>query len=282
MEKLIDMHTHTIYSDGQKTPDELIAYAKSRGVGTISITDHNTVSAYKHITSNNDIEIIPGIELTAKDKIGRMHILGYGIDPYNNDLNEITNEIKERDIDFMLALIDKLKEKDVTILSKDVSLLINQEGGIGRGAIARLLVDYGYAENINDAFKFYISDIFNKIKYMRKTLTYEECFEVISNAGGIPILAHPYTLNRNYFEIEQLVLEMIPKGLKGIEVYHSKHSKRYMKKLRYLVNEYKLLYSVGSDYHGEIIKPDIEIGSGKQKNLCLTRCSALDYLKNIK
>ena len=280
MEKLIDMHTHTTYSDGEKTPDELIAYAKSRGIGTISITDHNNVNAYKHITIKDDINIIPGIELTAKDGIGKMHILGYGIDPYNRELSKITKELKESDIDFLLILIDKLKEKGVRILSKDISLLINQEGAVGRGTLARLLVDYGYADTINDVFKLYIDDIYSKISYMRKTLTYEECLEAISNAGGISILAHPYTLNRDYREVERLVVEMIPKGLKGIEVYHSKHSKRYRKKLIDLVSRYDLLYSVGSDYHGEIIKPDIEIGSGKQKNLCLTRCTALDYLKN--
>ena len=65
-------------------------------------------------------------------------------------------------------------------------------------------------------------------------------------------------------------------------MYHSKHNLEYMKKLKKLVDKYDLLISVGSDYHGETIKPDIEIGYGKQKNLCLTRCTALDYLKNRK
>lgn len=280
MEKLIDMHTHTTYSDGEKTPDELIAYAKSMGIGTISITDHNTVNAYDHIAVQDDIKIVPGIELTAKDKIGKMHILGYGIDPYNKQLNRITSDLKESDVDFLLDLINKLKYKGVRILSKDVSLLINQEGAVGRGTLARLLVDYGYADTVSDAFDLYLDEAYYQIKHRRKKLTYEECFEVISNAGGIPILAHPYTLNRSFYEIEDLVSKMVSKGLKGIEVYHSKHSLEYMNKLKHLVDKYNLLYSVGSDYHGEIVKPDIEIGSGKQKNLCLTRCTALDYLKN--
>ena len=280
MEKIIDMHTHTTYSDGEKTPNELISYAKSKGIGTISITDHNNIDAYKHITINDNIDIIPGIEFTARDYVGKIHILGYGMDLSNENLNKAINYIKESDIDFLLNIIDKLKYNGIKILSKDVSFLINQEGTIGRRSLAKLLVDYGYVDTEKNAFRLYLNRIYNESKHIRKKLTYEECFEAIINAGGIPILAHPYTLNRDYIEFDELILDMISKGLKGIEVYHSRHNLEYITKLKKLINEYNLLYSVGSDYHGGIIKPDIEIGSGKQKNLCLNSCTALDYIKN--
>ena len=281
MNKLIDMHTHTIYSDGDKTPDELIALAKKNDVGTISITDHNNVNVYNHITKNNNIDIIPGIELTAKDK-GKMHILGYGIDPYDTDLNNITRQLKENDVEFILRVVDTLKTKGIRFADKDISFLINKEGTANRGSLARLLVDYGYADTISDAFNLYIDKFGKELEQDRKALTYEECFEAITGAGGIPILAHPYTLNRSQVELEKLVLELIKKGLKGIEVYHSKHNLQYIRMLENIVNKYNLLFSVGSDYHGESIKPDIEIGYGKEKNLCLTNCSVLNYLKNRK
>lgn len=280
MEKMIDMHTHTIYSDGENTPDELITLAKNNDVEAIAITDHNTVNAYKHITVDANIKIIPGIEFTAKDDRGKMHILGYGIDPYDKALNEVIKDLKENDIEFLLLIVDRLKKHKIDIYDKDISSLLNREGSVGRGTVARLMVKYGYASSVNEAFDLYLEDIYKEIKHFRKFLSYEECFQVIINAGGIPVLAHPCTLNRDMNELERLILKMVASGLKGVEVYHSNQSIGYMDMLKRLVDKYNLLYSVGSDYHGSVAKPDIKIGTGKHKNLCLTKCSVLDYLDN--
>lgn len=280
MEKFIDLHVHSCYSDGEHTPGELIDIAKNNDVRTISITDHDTVLAYQNLIADNDVEVIPGIELSAKDEIGRTHILGYGIDPFNKEILEQTERLKENSIESFLMIVEYLKNKGVIFNSKDISYLINREGDVGRPDLAKLCIDYGYSESVDDAFRQYLIEAYLATKSKRSSLTYQECFELIKKAGGIPVLAHPISLNRNKEDMDALIKDMVKEGLMGLEVFHSNHSIEQMSEYLRLAQKYNLLYSGGSDYHGEIIKPDIEMGKGRQKNLHLTNCTVLDYLKN--
>lgn len=282
MGKLIDLHIHSSYSDGDHTPEELVNIAKNKNISTISITDHDTVLAYHNLEPQDDIEIIPGIELSAKDEIGRMHILGYGIDPFNSKLVQITRQLRENSIESFLLIVDYLKDKDIIFNSKDISCLLNKNGDVSRNDLAKLCVDYGYAETVDAAFQEYLIESYLATKSKRKDFNYQECFEIIKNAGGVPVLAHPITLNRSDYELEVLIREMINSGLMGIEVLHSNHPADKIELYTEFVNKYNLLFSCGTDYHGEITKPDIEIGTGKQKKLVLTSCSVLDYVKSKK
>lgn len=278
MEKLIDLHTHTIYSDGDLTPDELIKKATDNNIGILSITDHDTVLAYKNITNTNGIEIIPGVELSAKVDKGRMHILGYGIDVDNKNLNKELNELKEKNIEAILMIADILKKEGVVISDKDISLIINRVGDVGRPDLARLLVDYGYAVDVEDAFQKYLIEANEKIKHIKKLLTIEECINLIKESNGVPVLAHPVSLKQNYKELKETLKILKEIGLMGIEVFHYSHTIEEEKKFLSLATQYDLLYSGGSDYHGPIVKPDIELGTGYQKNLRIKKLSVLDYL----
>lgn len=279
MEKLIDLHTHTIYSDGDLTPNELIKKAIDNNVSILSITDHDNVLAYKNITDTNGIEIIPGVELSAKIDKGRMHILGYGIDVDNKNLNKELNELKEINIDAILMIVDILKNKGIVLADKDISLIINRVGDVGRPDIARLLIDYGYAETVEDAFQKYLIEANEKIKHIKKLLTVEECINLIKEANGIPILAHPVSLKQNYKELKETLKTLKEMGLMGIEAFHYSHTLEEEKEFLALANQYNLLYSGGSDYHGVLTKPEVELGTGYQKNLCIKKLSLLDYLK---
>ena len=279
MEKLIDLHAHTIYSDGDLTPDELIKKAIDNNVGTLSITDHDNVLAYKNITNTNGIKIIQGVELSAKVDKGRMHILGYGIDVDNKNLNKELNELKEKNIEAILMIVDILKKEGVVISDKDISLIINRVGDVGRPDLARLLVDYGYAVDVEDAFQKYLIDANEKIKHIKKLLTIEECINLIKESNGVPVLAHPVSLKQNYKELKETLKILKEIGLMGIEVFHSSHSIEDQIQFLDLAFQYDLLYSGGSDYHGPIVKPGIELGTGYQKNLCIKKLSVLDYLK---
>lgn len=282
MEKIIDLHVHSLYSDGDHTPDELICIAKSKNIGTISITDHDTVLAYRNIKEQNNVEIIPGIELSAKDEIGRMHILGYGINPFHAELIKITEQLKENSINSFLLIVDYLKKHNLIFDNKDISCLLNKNGDIGRNDLAKLCVDYGYSETVDDAFQKYLIDAYLKTKSKRKEMSYEECFHIIKECGGIPVLAHPITLNRNAKELDILVNNMVKSGLMGIEVVHSNHTSEEISFYIDLIIKYNLLFSGGTDYHGEVTKPEIEMGLGRQKTLLLTNCSVLDYVKGRK
>lgn len=281
--KLIDMHMHTCYSDGELTPDELIEYAISRNVGTMAITDHDTINGLKNIKKNygNKIDIYNGIELSAKVPKGTMHILGYDIDINNQELNDKMYELKNNSLQKNLSLIEQLK-KDYGIIFdyEEIKGLINSNHNLGRPDLAMLLLKRGLVSSIREGFDKYLNDADDKIKGTNKKLTYQECLSLIINSGGIPVLAHPKTLKLNKEELIDLLNNMKKCGLRGIEVYHSTHNQEERELYESLANEFDLLISGGSDYHGRIVKPDIEVATGRNNNLKIKRLSLVDELKN--
>ena len=285
MDKLVDMHTHTNYSDGELSPQDLIKLAINSNIGTLAITDHDTIEGIKQVDRNSDfivesgIKIINGIELTAKVDKGTMHILGYGIDINNEDLNNKMIELRDISISATLAIIDQIK-KDYNIIfsDEDIFNLINSNHNIGRPDLAKLCIKYGYASSVDDAFNKYLIDAHNKTRKTGKGLNYQECLELIHNSGGISVLAHPKTLKLSEKEFLILLKNMINNGLQGIEVYHSSHSKEEIAYYLEIARRFNLLVSGGSDYHGKSVKPDIELGTGKQNNLKIKKLSILDKL----
>lgn len=284
-EKLIDMHTHTNYSDGDLSPQELIKLAIDKGIGTLAITDHNTIEGIKKVNKNDDIivvsgiKIINGIELSAKTNIGRMHILGYGIDLNNEALNKKLLEIKDNSINSFLSIMEQIKrDYGIRFSYEDIKTLVNANHNLGRPDLAKLCVKYGYASTVQEAFDKYLIEAHNKTRQTSKKLPYQECLELITKSGGIPILAHPKTLELSEKELLILLKEMISYGLKGIEVYHSSHSQEEMSYYLEIANKYDLLISGGSDFHGKTVKPDIELGTGKNNNIRIKKLSLLDKL----
>lgn len=284
-EKLIDMHTHTNYSDGDLSPQELIKLAIDKGIGTLAITDHNTIEGIKKVNKNNDtivasgIKIINGIELSAKTDIGRMHILGYGIDLNNEALNKKLLEIKDNSINSFLSIMEQIKrDYGIRFSYEDIKTLVNANHNLGRPDLAKLCVKYGYASTVQEAFDKYLIKAHNKTRQTSKKLPYQECLELITKSGGIPILAHPKTLELSEKELLILLKEMISYGLKGIEVYHSSHSQEEMSYYLEIASKYDLLISGGSDFHGKTVKPDIELGTGKNNNIRIKKLSLLDKL----
>ena len=284
-EKIIDMHAHTNYSDGDLSPQELIRLAIDKRIGTLAITDHDTIEGIKKVDRNEDvivdsgIEIINGIELSAKTDKGRMHILGYGIDLNNKALNKKMIDLRDNSINSVLSIMEQIKrDYGIRFGYDDIKELVNANHNLGRPDLAKLCVKYGYATSSQDAFDKYLIDAHNKTRQTGKGLQYQECLELITNSGGIPVLAHPKSLELSEKEFLILLKEMISCGLKGIEVYHSSHSKEEMDYYLEIANQYGLLISGGSDFHGKSVKPDIELGTGKDKNIKIKKLSLLDRL----
>ncbi len=279
MEKLIDMHMHTNYSDGELSPDELIKLAIEKNIGTMAITDHDTLNGIKSVDKSKypEINIINGIELSAKADKGRIHILGYGIDLDSKILNDKMSELKTNSINHVISIYEQIK-KDYGIRFNydDLIEMFNVNHNLGRPDLAKLCIKYGLANSVQDAFDKYLIDAYNKIRGRSKGLPYSECIELINKSGGIAVLAHPKSLELNEKEFLIMIRSMIECGLKGIEVYHSSHSSEEMKYYLNIANEYNLLVSGGSDYHGNIVKPDIEVGTGKNNNLKIKKLSLLD------
>jgi len=281
MEKIIDMHTHTYYSDGELSPQELIEKAINKNIGVLSITDHDTINGIKTVDKNKypEIKIINGIELSVKRNKGRMHILGYGIDLENKDLNDKMYELRDNSLNHVLSLMEQIK-KDYGIRFKyeDIKELVNANHNLGRPDLAKLCIKYGYASSVQDAFDKYLIDANTKILGHNKGLTYEEAIILIKNSNGIPVIAHPKSLELEEKDLLELLKDMINCGLKGIEVYHSSHSKEEMDYYLKIANKFNLLISGGSDYHGKLVKPDIELGTGKNNNIKIKKLSLVDNL----
>ncbi len=284
-EKLIDMHTHTNYSDGDLSPQELIKLAIDKNIKTLAITDHDTLEGIKSVNKceniiiNSGIEIINGIELSIKTNKGRMHILGYGIDLNNEALNKKMIDLKDNSINSVLSIMEQIKrDYGIRFNYEDIKALVNANHNLGRPDLAKLCIKYGYATSTQDAFDKYLVEAHNKTRQTSKGIQYQECLELINNSKGIPVLAHPKSLELSEKEFLILLKEMINCGLKGIEVYHPSHTKEEMDYYLKIAKQYNLLISGGSDYHGKTVKPDIELGTGKDNNIKIKELSLLDKL----
>ena len=280
---MIDLHTHSCYSDGEYTPNELILKAKKEGITTIAITDHDTILGNKNITLTKEektgIKIVSGIELSAKTSSGQMHILGYNIDINNQALNDKIMELKNNSLYSILGILVQIKKDyNITFSTEEILTILNSKGNIGRPDIAKLCIKYNYVSSVKEAFDKYLTPANNKISDLKKGISYEECLNLIKNAGGIAVLAHPKTLECSDEELSLIIKNLKAHGLEGIEAYHSTHTREDIEKYIRLANKYNLLISGGSDYHGPLVKPDVKLGTGTNENIKVKKLTITEKL----
>lgn len=268
---MIDLHSHSTHSDGTKTPSELLNLAKEKNITVYAITDHDDIEGSKKLVNlpHDGITIYSGVELNAKVDKGQMHILGYNIDLYNNDLNNKLKELKENSKYNIMLYVKQLKEDyDIELPQEDIDKILNREGNIGRPLLALLLIKYGHCQTVGEAFDKYLMD--TKVRQHKMWITKEDCLDLITNAGGIPVLAHPFTLKLTKEELKEEIEYLVSKGLKGIETVHSKGSKEDREYYKELAKEFNLITTGGTDYHGPEVKPNIELGTGIENNVNIT------------
>ncbi len=242
---LIDLHMHTIYSDGAYTTEELLTKAKNSGLNIISITDHDTIHSIKEaIEIGNDIgiEVIPGVELSTDIEDKEVHLLGYFIDIEHDELKKYLKFFRDERIYRAKRMIEKLKLLGINISIDDV-MEISRDSAIGRPHIALALLKLGVVSDYYEAFHKYIRD--NGPAYERKIhVSPQSALKLISDAGGLSFIAHPGHLK------ESVLLSLINAGVDGIEVIHPSHNDYQINFYRGIVNQYCLLESGGSDFHG--------------------------------
>ena len=197
---MIDLHVHTIYSDGEYSPKEVLEMCKKRNITIVGITDHNTIEGAKRAILENpyeDVKVIPGLEFGARYDVkgANLHILGYNVDVKNKLLKSICSGIMEDNVMRLKSLVDLLKRYySFSFKEQDLQSVYNSIGNIGRPDIARLCVEYGYAHTIEEAFSRYLNPVDDKVAKRRVELSDKECIQYIQNAGGIACLAHPIEL----------------------------------------------------------------------------------------
>ncbi|MCT4618681.1 MAG: PHP domain-containing protein [Marinisporobacter sp.] len=257
MNAMVDMHVHTSASDGILSPIDVVYWAKERGLKGIAITDHDTIDgieeAIKVSKKYDDFLVIPGIEFSTLYHDTEIHILGYFIDCKNQNLIHMTKRIKNYRAKRIELMVDKLRELGYDIHFSEVKD-DQKEGAIGRPHVARILLQKGYVSSVSEAFEKLLGK--GKPAYVERfKLTVDEAIELIENAKGIPVLAHPALIDKG-IDIE----EIIKKGIKGIEVYHSEHSAFHNNMYLEFSKKYDLFITGGSDYHDEMIENIPNIG----------------------
>jgi hypothetical protein len=265
---MIDLHSHTDRSDGTFTPAELIAEAARVGLRALAITDHDTFAGYDAALPSAQaasLELICGIELSTRYQGGSVHLLGYFLGkPPSEELRAWLDLILEGRRDRNRRLIAKLQSLGVDITLADVEKVGRTL--TARPHFARVLVEKGYATDIQNAFDQYLDES-AKGFVQRQEVPMEEALERILNSGGVPSLAHPVRVAKNNWEkLAEYVEDLAGMGLRAIEVYHSDHSPENVAYYASLAQRFGIGKTGGSDFHGAN-KPSISLGTGKRGNL---------------
>ncbi len=248
-----DLHIHTYFSDGVYSPEKIIDTAIEVGLGAISITDHDNVLAYDvakdYINNNNlgdKIQIIRGVEVNTLYKDYEVHILGYFMDVNNSDFKNLIKSQQQARIKQTKEILNLLHKKEgINIKFEDITKLVAKNGSIGRPHIARAITSVGGTTNVMDAYSKYIH-INSPVYVQRKTVSPHDAVEIIYDAGGIPVIAHPHDLEN---AAEGLIKDLVNYGLRGIEAYHRKHSPAMVEYFSSMAEDLGLIVTGGSDFH---------------------------------
>ncbi len=242
----VDLHTHTNYSDGALSPQELIQKSQAAGIQILGISDHDNVGALEEACAYGHdvgVEIIAGVELSASLGERDIHILGYFIDYKNQALLDYLAIFQRERLKRAQRIVEKLRSLKIP-LSMDAVLDQAGAGSVGRPHIANALVDEGLTESYLEAFEKYIG--YGGPAYEKKfQLSPREAVDIISSAGGISFIAHP-----GKYMNESVLMQLIKTGVDGIEIVHPSHSPEIQQYYRRVANQYYLLESGGSDFHG--------------------------------
>ena len=252
----IDLHIHTTASDGTCTPREVVRLAVEQGLRAIAVTDHDTIVGHGEAmlaAMDYDIELVPGIEISTKYGVA-VHILGYFLEDLVPLLKGVVN-----DRDIRNAKMAELMAADGLPVS--YAKMKERFGAvIGRPHFGELLVEFGLARDVSDAFARFVGKG-QKYYVPRTTIDIDTSVEAVVASGGVPVLAHPFQYKKSDGELRELIERCMDHGLRGIECRYSGYDAEQVAYLEGLAEEYGLLKTGGSDFHGEN-KPHISLGTG--------------------
>ncbi len=253
---IADLHLHTVFSDGTETPACVVELAHQMGLSCISITDHDTMDSLPAATAASQrvgIELIPGIEMSACADRQEVHVLGFFLDPVSPVLVQHMEEQKARRVERIREMVRRLQAIGVQ-LDLDEVFRLGGEGTIGRPHVARALVNRGYVSSLPEAFEKYLGPK-HPAFVPGSPLTPAQVIDIIRQAGGVPVLAHPIYLDR-----DPLIDTFAAQGLAGLEVYHSSHTPAQVARYARIADRLGLVKTGGSDYHGRS-KEGVAIGA---------------------
>lgn len=247
-----DLHIHTNYSDGVFSPEKIADTAIDVGLQVIALTDHDNILSCKVARDylkkdgrEDKLEIIQGVEINTLYKNYEVHILGYFMDTSSSDfqnLLKVQQQARVKQTKEIIALL--AKKEGIKIKFEDIKKQVAEGGSIGRPHIAKAITNAGGTSNVMEAYAKYIHDD-SPVYVPRKTVSPHDAVEIIYDAGGIPVIAHPHDLDI----AETLIKELMQYGLRGIEAYHRKHSPACVEYFSSMAEELGLIVTGGSDFH---------------------------------
>jgi predicted metal-dependent phosphoesterase TrpH len=260
----IDLHIHSTASDGSLSPSQIIQAAKASDLKAISITDHDTLAGTIEALQCPDVgalEIIPGMEMSARYPAGGMHILGYCIQVSDPSLNRTLAIVQKAREERNEKIIEKLQRLGIDMHYTHVRDIAGF-GQIGRPHFAQALIRHNAVDDIDDAFDRFLKK--GRPAYAsRYKLKPAEIIATISKAGGVAVLAHPVSLNAtSEAALEAVIIELVKNGLKGMEVYYPDHTEEQTAMYETLARRHGLVMTGGTDFHGQS-KPCVRLGFGK-------------------
>ncbi len=273
---MIDLHAHTTVSDGGDDPRDLVRKAASAGLSAIAVTDHDNDAGCADALDEGaklDVEVVPGVEISCdvEDLAERgfspssrptMHLLGYFIPESRNPLSEGLADLQFHRANRNRIIVDRLNELGVDMTFEEVEAEAGGPGSqIGRPHFAAVMVRHDAVPDYQTAFDEFLAKG-AKAYIGRKLYRPVDAVELMIEAGVVPVLAHPLTMNIPFEEIERFADELVDAGLRGIEGYHGDWTLEDQAPLRDYAERRGLIASGGSDYHG-VMRPDRDLPGGR-------------------
>lgn len=253
-----DLHIHSVYSDGTEEPSVIVSKAKAAGLGLIALTDHDTVKGVEKAVEEGEkqgVRVLAGIEMSTYSTC-EVHILGYGIDPKNDELNTRLAEIEAKRLERIKTIIVNLAKYNIVL---DEEKIFDRIGTVGRMHVAKQLLAKGHCQTVTEAFDRYLGE--RGIAYVpSKRITPLDGVKLIKAAGGRAVVAHPLVFCQKGILEDLLTGLRRDYGLDGLEVYYPTHTPEDVAKLDALARKLGLFVTGGTDYHGAN-KKGVELGS---------------------
>lgn len=261
--KRIDLHTHSLCSDGAQTPADVVRTAYDAGLAAIALSDHDCITGVQEAMDTGKalgVEVIPAVELSAQSDT-ELHILGYFVDIHNKKLQDAMAYALQVRNERQVEVCQKLNEQGFQITMDELKAEAGGNDVLCRAHFAQIMVRKGYAESVKDAFNRYLS-VGCYAYSNRQALTATEAVSLIREAGGIAVAAHLHLIKMPDDALREYLKGLIPYGLDGVEGYYTDYTPDMEQRYRAMAKELGLVISGGTDYHGAN-KPHIAIGKGK-------------------
>lgn len=263
----VDLHTHSIVSDGSDTPAGLAVKAKSLGLRAFALTDHDSISGLEEVrtaAAKVGIEFLNGMELTVEYRGHKLHIICLGFDPEHSSFKAIYRKVRAIKEGSIPEIIDFIKDKGVDISVEKV-LPYAHNGILDRYAIMRYLVSLHIRDRVQALWDEFLDPAAVELG-LNYSITAEEALPLIREAGGVTSLAHFHKeIGLKWLdtrkEQEQAILRLHALGLDGMERYYTNYTADDAAFASYMIDKYQLLATGGTDYHG-LNRQGVELGCG--------------------